>query len=297
MSYDLDLYLEPAVAQNRILRYFATRKHYKIEEKSAIYQNPDTGVYFFIRLQCRRNLLFQKNVVSAAFEINYSRPSFFGTEAEIELSNFVAQFQPRLHDPQMHGMGEGPYSGEGFLKGWNFGNALGVRVGLSKDFDAPTMPTNKLRTIWAWNYHLSECRRQNPDCFVPTIRFFRIHRHAGAAVAWGDGMPFLLPKVDYVLVGRDVAGEVRFGLAPWSEVVEVITRAGFDTTNDSVKLSYATTPRLISNWVADIPLIENSALDQLGAYQILDDELIAAARESIERDKDDPSIMTIRRDT
>jgi hypothetical protein len=82
MSYDLDLYFEPAVSRSRILEYFTTRKRYTVEENNAVYQNPDTGVYFFMRLRCARSILLQKNVVAVEFEINYQRPSFFGTEAE-----------------------------------------------------------------------------------------------------------------------------------------------------------------------------------------------------------------------
>jgi hypothetical protein len=114
MSYDLDLYFKPAVSRSHILQYFAARRHYTVEGNNAVYQNPDTGVYFFLRLRCARSVLLQKNVIAAEFEINYQRPSFFGTEAEIELSAFVAAFQPRIEDPQMRGMGQGPYSREGF---------------------------------------------------------------------------------------------------------------------------------------------------------------------------------------
>jgi hypothetical protein len=295
MSYDLDLYFEPAVSRSRILQYFTTRKRYTIEENNAVYQNPDTGVYFFMRLRCARSILLQKNVVAAELEINYHRPSFFGTEAEIELSALVAAFQPRIQDPQMRGMGEGPYSGEGFLNGWNFGNVFGTRVGLSNNpgRDIASMPADRLRAAWAWNYRLAEHQRRNPDCFVPTIRFFRIDRRASTVVAWGDGMPVLLPKVDYVVVGRSVSGEPRFGLAPWSAVAEIVERAGFATTNDPLTLAYSATPLPIANWVPQIPMIDLGSLEQLRADQILDDELIAAAKESIERDKDDPSIMTI----
>lgn len=295
MSYDLDLYFEPAVSRSRILQYFTTRKRYTVEKNNAVYQNPDTGVYFSMRLRCARSVLLQKNIVAAEFEINYHRPRFFGTEAEIELSAFVAAFQPRIHDPQMRGMGEGPYSGEGFLNGWNFGNLFSARLDLSDNpsRNITSMPSGRLRAAWAWNYRLAEHQGRNPDRFVPTIKFFRIDQPANTAVAWGDGMPVLLPKVDYVLVGRYISGEPRFGLAPWSEVAEIVERAGFGTTNDPLKLAYFTTPLPIADWVAHIPMIDIRALEQLRADQILDDELIAAAQESIKRDNDDPSTMTI----
>jgi hypothetical protein len=290
MSYDLDLYFEPAVSLGRILQYLTIRKRYGVEENNAVYQNPDTGVYFFMSLRCERNFLFQKNVASAAFEINYGRPSFFGTEAEIELSAFVNTFRLRIEDGQMRGMGEGPYSGQGFLSGWNFGNVFAVRTGLLKSFNLSSMPADTLSAAWAWNYHLAECRWRYPSCFVPRIMFFRIGGRPSRVVSWGDGIPILLPKVDYVLVGRDVSGKPSFGLAPWAELTEVTERAGFDAKNDPLKLAYLTTPRPIADWVATIPLLNVDALEQLRADQIIDDELIVAARESIERDKDDPSI-------
>jgi hypothetical protein len=110
-------------------------------------------------------------------------------------------------------------------------------------------------------------------------------------------MPILLPKVDYVLVGRHVRGEKCVALAPCAAVAEAIERAGFDTANDPIKLAYFTTPPPIKELVTNIPAIDVKALERLRADEILDDELIAAARESIQRDKDDLSTMTIQRDT
>jgi hypothetical protein len=289
VSYDLNLYFEPSVARSRILRYFVARKRYKVDENNAVYQNLETGVYFFIRLRCTRNLLFQTNTVSAAFEINYQRPSFFGTEAEIELSDFVAAFKPRIEDGQIRGMGNGPYSGDGFLSGWNFGNLFGVRTGLleNPDLNISSMPADKLRLAWAWNYHLADRKWRNHSCFVPIIKFFRIEGRPCTAVVWGDGMPVLLPKVDYALVGRHVSGEIHVGLAPWSEIVEVTERAGFDTMNDPLKLAYFMTPSPIASFVANIAPINVRALERLRMEQILDEELLAAALESIERSPGD----------
>jgi hypothetical protein len=76
-----------------------------------------------------------------------------------------------------------------------------------------------------------------------------------------------------------VSGERRFGLAPWCEVVELAKRAGFDTTTNPLKLAYLVTPPPIADWVANRPLIDFEALERLSADEILDDEMIAAARD------------------
>jgi hypothetical protein len=289
MSYSLELYFEPAVQQSRILQYFSAREHFAVAENDVFYENPHTGVYFSIKLRCAGNILFQKNVVSAEFEVNYHRPSYFGTEAERALSDFVTAFQPRIDDPQIRGMGEGPYSREGFLNGWNFGNLFAVRSGLLRDFDLKaSMPTESLRATWEWNYHIAERKKWRKNrCLVPTIMFFIIEEHPCRVVVWPRGEAVLLPVVDYVLIGRLVLGEPRFGLASWSQALEVVQRAGFDTAKDPLELEYIITPPPIAEWVANMPLIDLDApkLQRLHAYQILDDELIVAARESIERDQ------------
>src|SRR5262249_30220517 len=93
------------------------------------------------------------------------------------------------------------------------------------------------------------------------------------------GMPILLPEVDYLLVGRVVSGDARFGLARWSEVLEIIRRAGIDATSDPIRLDYRVTPVPIADWAANIPLINHDVLELLSPDRILDDELIAAARD------------------
>jgi hypothetical protein len=282
MSYTLDLYFEPAVRRDRMLQHFAKRRHFSVKDNTVVYGNPDTGVYFSVKLRCARTMLFQKSVPFAEFELNYHRPSYFGIEAEIELSALMARFRPRIRDPQMHGMGEGPYSREGFLSGWNFGNVFSARHGTD---DIATMPARDLRGAWEWNYHRVEHDRRNPSCFIPTIMFFRIEGRPSRVIIWPQGMPALLPPVDHVLVGRLVSGEKRFGLATWSGVVEIAKRAGFDTTQNPLRLTYFVPPPSIANWVATIPLIELDALQRLSAERILDDELIDAARASTERDQ------------
>jgi hypothetical protein len=297
MSYCLDLYFEPPVQHTRMLRYFAARKHYAIAENHASYENTDTGVYFSVKLLCARDVSFRKSVVSAHFEINYNRPSFFGIEAERELSDLVATFRPRIEDSQIHGMAAGPYSGEGFLNGWNFGNLFSVRNRLSNDPNGniPSIAADELRAAWTWNYRRAERNRLNIRCFVPRIMFSVIKEHPRRVIVWAQGTPVLLPKVDYVLVGRIARGEKRYGLASWSELLEIVQRAGFDTTRNPITLDYAAMPPSIAHWTENIPLIDPAALSRahIEAYQIVDDELVEAARESIERDQGDLSIMRI----
>lgn len=285
MSYSLELSFEPGVRRQRILEYFAGRKYFSVLKDTALYENPDTGVNFWVHLRYSRDALLRKTVVSAEFEVNYYRPSDFGIEAERELSALVAAFQPRIHDGQINGMGEGPYSAKGFLDGWNFGNRFAIRSILSRDPDreVPSMPGDALRAVWAWNDRRATRREKiGRHCFVPEITIFRIEGHLRRVAVWPRALPILLPRVDSVLVGREVSGQFRYGLAQWPEILDVAGRAGFDTTQDPLDLEYFVTPAPIADWVTNMPLIDHDALEPLAPYQILDEELVTAAREDIE---------------
>jgi hypothetical protein len=289
MTYNLDLFFKPAIERRRILEYFAARKHYKLTNDDVVYKHPDTGVYFFVTLRCGRDILLRRTVVSAEFEINFFRPSYFAIEAERELSAFVAAFRPRIEDPQIRGMEQGPYSGDGFLSGWNFGNAFSIRNAGSRpaDFGVESMPRDDLYAAWTWNYHRAERSKWfRGRLYVPCIIFFRIEGRPSRVAVWPLGNAVSLPKVDYVLVVRLVSGETRYGLARWSEVLDVVQRAGFDTATDPLDLEYFLTPPPIAEWIANIPLFDPKAVERLSAYKVLDDDLIAAARESVEQPSD-----------
>lgn len=285
MSYNLDLFFEPAASRQRVIEHFAARKYFTIDGDTVGYEHPHTQVYFTIRLRCARNVLLQRTVTAAEFEINYIRPSFFGPEAERELSAFVATFRPRIEDVQMHGMDTGPYSGRGFLGGWNFGNQFSIRKYASRlaEFGITPMPGEALRAAWAWNSELAARRdKYAPGAFVPLIRFHRIEGRASRVAVWPLGMPIILPRVDHVLVGRNIGDEKRYGLAPWAEVEDVVRRSDFDMAKDPLDLRYIQTPAPIVDWITNIPFVDLEELPLIPAYTILDDDLIAAARASFD---------------
>ena len=104
MTYGLDLFFKPAVTLSRISQYFLDCKYFRVIGNEVFYENPDTQVSFFFHLRFGRSLLLKRTVVAAEFEVNYGRPSWFGDEAQIELSAFMAALRPRIEDAQMRGM-------------------------------------------------------------------------------------------------------------------------------------------------------------------------------------------------
>ena len=280
MSYDLKLRFDPAIAERDFLQYFASRRHFASRGSDIAYQNPDTGVGFVIRYQSSKAFLARTRISGAHFEMNYFRPRFFGVEAEMELSAMVARFAPSIEDPQMHGMGQGPYAGEGFLRGWNFGNELAVRAILNGNPNpqVKTMPAGKLQAAWTWNYKKPQrLAEANDQQFVPGIMPIAVRDTPSLVAVWALGMPVLLPSVDYVLVGRDDSGVKRYGLAPWSEVLAVVQSAGIDIGSDPLDIRYAVTPAPIARWVAEISEVDPKTLPRLSFDEIIDSEIAQSA--------------------
>jgi hypothetical protein len=281
MSYDLSLEFEPAIDRRRFLQFFGRRKHYAATDTEILYGNPDTRVGFTFRYHTSRFPLLRKKIHRAEFEINYCRPSFFGLEAEIELTVLVAEFAPKIEDPQIEGMGEGPYLPEGFLRGWNFGNRFSFHCMLSEDPDYKfrTMPQSKVRAAWDWNYRPAEWTEKVHDWpFVPHIGVLEVDGSPRLSAVWPPmGMPILLPKVDYVLVGRRISGEQRFGLATWAEILDVVRLSGMDAGREPLDLRYFRTPDPIMKFFNDIPLIDLDTVPRLPLDEVFDSEILEAA--------------------
>src|SRR5688572_31583938 len=166
VSYDLFLYPRNGTSIEEIRAHFSSRPNYQVTESQALYESATTGVYFSFSIQDE----------SIDFNINYFRPHVFALEAEPELSLLMQRFDFKMLDPQSDGMGEGPYSPEGFLRGWNAGNRFAHRA-LARDMrsaDLRTLPSRSLFELWNWNFHkpIYEdllCSVEMTVGFVPTI--------------------------------------------------------------------------------------------------------------------------------
>jgi hypothetical protein len=277
MSYELNLHFDPPVVLSEYLQFFVNRKNYTAARNLTNYRNADTGVAFSIEHSVRSKLFGAGKVDGARFEVNYFRPSFFGLESEIELSALLSSFTAKIDDPQIEGMGHSPYSEAGFLRGWNFGNAFAVKkiLGDNPQYVVRSMPASRLHAAWTWNIDRAKRLAELGDRqFVPLIMPLEIKGTPRLAAVWGAGISILLPTVEYVLVGREVGGQKRFGLAAWSEVVELAQQGGFDTSKETLDFRYLTVPVAIARWFADIPEVDVTQLPKLSFVDIIDSELV-----------------------
>lgn len=209
MSYDL-YFVHPNFTREQFEGYFAKRPLYRLAEGQAVYQNEDTGVYFSFQYN-DPSLCEDEDDDAAAgvmsFNLNYYRPHFFGLEAALELSLCVEAFGFTVHDPQADGMGDGPFTAEGFLKGWNKGNVFAYSAliqGEHANNPPPTLPTKHLESFWRWNYLRKRTQKKfGTNVFVPRIFLAKIDGAAQTVAVWPDAISELIPEVDYLVIGRD----------------------------------------------------------------------------------------------
>lgn len=201
VSYDLHFHTDGAVPSVDALRdHFSGRPHWSVSQTEAVYDNPTSGVQFVMTLS-------GSDPVPLTFALAYARPGFFAHEAHDELQAVTDRFGLHVDDPQHDGMGRGPYTREGFLRGWNAGNQTAARVLAEMSQHSPTLPEASNLGVWRWNAmreaYMDELGSlQMLPCFVPTVLLMAREsdpHDVFTAAVWSEAMAVALPRVDAVL--------------------------------------------------------------------------------------------------
>jgi hypothetical protein len=295
MSYDLFFRARSSVVsltRDKFAGYFGKRKCYELNESQAWYSNDDTGVYFVFEYNepdsdDDPDEELDDTLLPVSFNLNYFRPHPFGLEAELEVSSFVKEFDLTVSDPQTSGMGDGEYSAEGFLRGWNAGNEFGYRGIVNQDTTALRLavPADKIETVWRWNYHRETRQCEIGDnIFVPKIFFFNINGQLRTGLAWADGIPILLPEVDLLLVPRKHFARRRLFRSPatdivvfsWAKLQPILNRFRRVPGEPSCyELFYEETPsdieQLFRKAIPPTEMPQGVAFDQVLDQELLDD--------------------------
>ena len=284
MSYDLYLKQRSGeLSKLDFLQFFAHRQNFNVGNAQAGYGNDETGVYFGFEMR-DPDPDDTEEFYPIAFNINYFRPSYFILEAEPEVSAFVEQFDLVVLDPQMHGMGEGEYSSSALISGWKYGNEFGYEAVLrdpNNRNNLSSLPSAELTRLWRWNYFRCELQIEVGDSmFVPRIMLVQIDGGSRTVAAWPDGIPVVLPYVDYVVIGRDEFAPRKWLrrqkdhiFVSWNELHPNISNYDARTNPNAVTLNYASVPHDLREYVSHLP---PNSLEVVGLSpdSVLDRELV-----------------------
>ena len=292
MSYDLFFRVpagRPPISVGDFNAYFGNRRHYQLQQSQAWYSNEATGVYFSFNLtegEEDSELAPGTADANVAFNLNFYRPHIFGLEAEPEVRAFVNHFKLLVSDPQTEGVGDGPYSTEGFFRGWNHGNEFGCRAvaGQQGDQETPvTLPTADLERYWRWNYGVEAYQQALGESIFVAKIIFLLHEGAARSLAvWPDGIPIALPDVDLVMLGRDELAprsplgkkQTEKALVPRSELVSLL-RLGIrkETPAPHTVLDYDERPAPVTDFFKSFRA-SNAPLQGVGVDKILNREIL-----------------------
>jgi hypothetical protein len=206
MSYDL-YFTKPRISREQFTAYFRARPNYEVSSEQCVYRNQNTGVYFIIDYNDENGADAEAIDSTASLSLNYYRPHIFGLEAVDEIAAFIERFGFSVHDPQVQGMGDGPFSKDGFLRAWSHGNEFGYSAILRGE-EPPktvwTLPGERLEAIWRWNFDTVRVQESfDEDRFVPRVFFMIIAGRAVSVAVWPDAISELVPEVDFLFIGRE----------------------------------------------------------------------------------------------
>lgn len=294
MSYDLYFKGRDSQAKFKlesVRGFFDQRKNYQLTDAQAIYQNSVTGVYFSFDFEETTDGE-PSEALPVTFCLNFYRPHIFGLEAELEVRAFVKALNLFVSDPHIGGMGEGEYSTEGFLAGWNIGNRFAysaVSQG-QPDLKPLVLATTQIETCWRWNFAITSLQERLGDqVFVPRYMFVEHEGKAVRMIVWPDGIPTAIPESDVIAIPRkSILGKRFFGpkedvmFVLWNDVQPLLEQ--FPRKMESPPyyfLSYSEVPVSVTEWIRKI----SSGLRKptgVAIDKILNLELMEEARKRVQ---------------
>ena len=111
-----------------------------------------------------------------------------------------------MSDPQIEGMGEGEYTPEGFLRGWNAGNRFAHQAYLALEQRGEkligrhhVLPAKTLRACWEWTYGIDtlydRVHDDDIDVFIPQVMYALCDGALQTLCVWPQLIPTALPAV------------------------------------------------------------------------------------------------------
>ena len=213
MSYDLYFYKkkDKKVDKIEIERYLKRQKNIISDnEDQFYYQNDATAVYFSFDYNHpnTEEILFDEidesfEDTNFSFNINFMRPQFFGKEAFPFVSDFVDFFDLYILNPQGDCIPQ-KYKDNEILKDWEISN-LKISKSYYKELNLNYLSEKNSNYIWEYCLQKDDLQKKlGEEYFVPNIFYLKLNKSSEVKTIciWTEGMPFVLPKTDYVSISK-----------------------------------------------------------------------------------------------
>ena len=213
MSYDLNFYKRKtdSTSKKDIEDYLNELPNVTKEiGKQWFYQNEETGVYCSFEYYENDEKIELENFeefedTNLAFNINFIRPQFFGKECFTLVDKFVEQLNLFILNPQGDGEPKKYKKGE-LEEEWAESNLRFSKANF-EEFGLSYLDLEKSNYSWEFCFNRNEFQdKLGENYLVPGI--FYVKKKGSDDVAtlsvWPEHIPFVLPKVDYILVQKKI---------------------------------------------------------------------------------------------
>lgn len=279
MSYEL-LFRPRAGALDRkhVKNFFDLRMHYSVDDDDAWYRNEDTGTGFVLTMRAEA-----ESVGALNFKIGDFLPSFIGEEASQELAAVVDALDLIVADSIEQDAQQRSFEPEKFLTDWHHRNELAYQSRVNEARSGPlfSLPRAELDRAWRWNIARDRRRTEHgARRFVPRVMFFAIEGIARSTALWPDAIPALLPRVDYLIIHRQVFAPRKFllvksdvAVVSWRQASLLIEAHSGGTDETGYLIAYDDPPREVGDFVKALTPYRTS-LPGIATAAILDAEWV-----------------------
>jgi hypothetical protein len=246
MSFDLNFYKKGnnRATTSEMVEFLNTIPMLESKtEDQIVYENETTGVFcLFETYESEESEDEEENDfgdledTNLCFNINYVRPDFFGIESFELVDKLVEKFDLFVLDPQAEGEPINYKKGE-LLKSWLKSNKK-ISKSYFKEWELNYLELEKSNYCWKFCYNKNELQEKlTEEYFVPNI--FYVNKNGTESVetlcVWPEHIPFVLPKVDFVLIQKRIKKLFRTkeesGLIKYETIIEKLGEY-FENEND-----------------------------------------------------------------
>jgi hypothetical protein len=246
MSFDLNFYKKGNnnVTASEMVEFLNTIPMLESKtEDQIVYENETTGVFcLFETYEPEESEDEEQNDFGDLkdtylwFNINYVRPDFFGIESFQLVDKLIEKFDLFVLDPQAEGEPIKYKKGD-LLKSWLKSNEK-ISKSYFKEWELNYLELEESNYCWKFCYNKNELQEKlTEEYFVPNI--FYVNKKGTENVetlcVWPEHIPFVLPKVDFVLIQKRIKKLFRTkeesGLIKYETIIEKLGEY-FENEND-----------------------------------------------------------------
>jgi hypothetical protein len=246
MSFDLNFYKkgDNRVSTSELVEFLNTIPMLESKtEDQIVYENETTGVFCFFEIyesegneDVEEDDFGDMKDTNLCFNLNYVRPDFFGIESFELVDKLIEKFDLYVLDPQAEGRPIKYKKGE-LLKSWLKSNEK-ISKSYFKEWELNYLELEKSNYCWKFCYNKNELQEKlTEEYFVPNI--FYVNKNGTEKVetlcVWPEHIPFVLPKVDLVLIQKRIKKLFRTkeesGLVKYEIIIEKLGEY-FENEND-----------------------------------------------------------------